>query len=181
MKKIVIRTLLAAVVLLSVAFYGLNASSTFAKSPTIMEFSTMVGVPRPYTGSINAIRGISGGGLPWVIGAAEGELKQSGKLELTVTGLVIDPNDPAAIAAGRAGMNPSASFKAIVSCQSLDATGAATVVNVSTDPFPATTGLASAGGGNAYVEAQLSLPSPCIAPIVFVTSPTGAWFAATGR
>jgi hypothetical protein len=26
----------------------------------------------------------------------------------------------------------------------------------------------------------VDLPSPCIAPIVFVTSPNGAWFAATG-
>jgi hypothetical protein len=34
--------------------------------------------------------------------------------------------------------------------------------------------------GNAKVEAQLTLPQPCIAPIVFVTSAGGAWFAATG-
>jgi hypothetical protein len=26
----------------------------------------------------------------------------------------------------------------------------------------------------------LELPSPCLAPIVFVTSPGGAWFAVTG-
>ena len=181
MKKKIVRTLLVAIVLLSGAFYGLHASRTYAKSPTIMEFSTMAGVPRPYTGADNAIRGINGGGLPWVISSAEGELKQSGELELTVTGLVIDPNDPTAIALGRAGTNPIASFKAIVSCLSKDANGAANVVNVSTDPFPATTGPASAGGGNASVEAQVSLPTPCIAPIIFVTSPTGAWFAATGR
>jgi hypothetical protein len=52
--------------------------------------------------------------------------------------------------------------------------------NILTDPFPATTGLASAGGGNAKIEADLSLPSPCIAPIIFVTSAGGSWFAATG-
>jgi len=179
--KLVMRGLLAIVILLSVAVYGAGAASTYAKSPTIMEFSTMVGLPRPYTGSANAIRGISGGGLPWVIGTANGELKQSGKLELAVTGLVIDPNDPAAITAGRAGTNPSASFKVIVSCLSRDAAGVANVVNVSTDPFPATTGLAANGGGNAHIEAQLSLPAPCIAPIVFVTNPAGAWFAVTGQ
>jgi len=72
-----------------------------------------------------------------------------------------------------------ASCKAIVSCQSVVA-GAAAVVNVESPLAPATVGAASAGGGNATIEATLTLPSPCIAPIVFVTSPTGAWFAATG-
>ena len=35
------------------------------------------------------------------------------------------------------------------------------------------------GGGNASIEAHANLPHPCIAPIVFVASPGGAWFAAT--
>jgi len=30
-------------------------------------------------------------------------------------------------------------------------------------------------------DTMVGLPQPCIAPIVFVTSPTGAWFAATGK
>ena len=34
--------------------------------------------------------------------------------------------------------------------------------------------------GNADIRARVKLPEPCIAPIVFVASPTGAWFAATG-
>jgi hypothetical protein len=54
------------------------------------------------------------------------------------------------------------------------------VVNVFTDPFPATTGLAANGGGNASIEARIDLPRPCIAPIIFVTSPTFAWFSTTG-
>jgi hypothetical protein len=134
----------------------------------------MIGVPRPYTGAVNAIRGVPGGGLPWVVGFAEGELQADGKIEVTVRGLLIDPNDPAAIAAGRAGANPSPSFKAIVSCLSRDAGGNPTTVNVSTGLFPAD------AGGNAEIEETLSLPMPCIAPIVFVTSPAGSWFAATG-
>jgi hypothetical protein len=51
---------------------------------------------------------------------------------------------------------------------------------VQTDPFPATTGPASTGGGNAKIEADLALADPCIAPIVFVTSAGGSWFASTG-
>jgi len=81
------------------------------------------------------------------------------------------------LAAGtNAGNNPAASFRAIVSCL----TGAGGTENVMTDPFPATTGPASAGGGNSQIEADVTLPQPCIAPIVFVASATGSWFAATG-
>ena len=93
--------------------------------------------------------------------------------EVKVKGLVIDPNDPQAIAANLAGVNPSATFLAAVSCLAADGT----THNVFSDPFPATTGL---GGGDAKVEVQLTLPQPCIAPIVFVTSPGRAWFATTG-
>ncbi len=179
MKTLVHLALIAAITV-AAALFGLGVSNVRARIPHILEFDTMAGVPRPYTGSLNAIRGISGGGLPWVVGAASGELSQTGDLEVSVTGLVIDPNDPAAIAAGRAGTNPIPSFKAIVSCQTVTA-GAATVANVETGLFPATTGPATAGGGNAKIEAHLDLPQPCLAPIVFVTSPANAWFASTGR
>ncbi len=42
------------------------------------------------------------------------------------------------------------------------------------------TGPASAGGRNARIEATLALPTPCLAPIVLVTSVGGSWFAVTG-
>ena len=57
---------------------------------------------------------------------------------------------------------------------SKDADGNPTTVNVSTGLFPAD------AAGNSEIEETLSLPSPCIAPIIFVTNPGGAWFAATG-
>ena len=72
--------------------------------------------------------------------------------------------------------NPSPTFRGLVSCVNPDGT----FTNVLTDPFPATTGQASAGGGNSEIEADVTLPSTCIAPIVFVTSGTGSWFASTG-
>jgi hypothetical protein len=141
-----------------------------AKTPKILEFDTMVGVTQAFTGAQNPIRGINGGGLPWTIARGTGELTTSGELEVKVQGLVL--------AAGpSAGSNPVPSFRAIVSCLG----GDASVQNITTEPFPATTGPASSGGGNAKIEADLTLPQPCIAPIVFVTSPTGAWFASTGR
>jgi len=174
MRKAILVSLAVVMILSGVLFSGQFSRAT-AKEPKILEFITMVGVPRPYTGSTNAIRGINGGGLPWVVSSAFGELKMNGAIEVKVTGLVIDPNDPAAIAAGRAGTNPVASFKAVVSCLSKDASGAAITVNVATSNFPATP------TGNSTIEDKVTLPQPCIAPIIFVTSPTGAWFAATGN
>lgn len=171
--------LLAALVLVFGAIATRPAQHVFAGEPKILEFETMIGVPAAYTGTKSPIRGVNGGGLPWVISSAEGELKASGKLELSVTGVVFDPNDPS-VPADRKGRNTVTSFRAIVSCQTV-VNGLPAVVNVMTDPFPATVGLATEGGGNASVETQLNLPSPCIAPIVFVTSPTGSWFAATGK
>ncbi len=171
----------ATALLLASALYAAQFSSVGAKGHVIVKFDTMTGVSRPYTGPANAIRGVPGGGLPWVVESAEGELKQGGELEIEVRGLVIDPNDAVAIARGLAGTNPSATFKAIVSCLSTDASGAAVTVNVATDPFPATTGLVSAGAGNSNIRAHVSLPQPCIAPIIFVASPTGSWFSSTGN
>ena len=179
MRKKVLVIPVAIAALVAVLFVAFAPTAT-AKDFTILEFNTMVGVPRPYTGATNAIRGVPGGGLPWVIGSGEGELKANGKLEIRVTGLVLDPSDPTVIASGRAGTNPIPNFKAIVSCLSKDASGNATTVNVSTGLFPAST------TGNASIEATVALPKPCIAPIVFVTSPPstsapiGAWFASTG-
>jgi hypothetical protein len=167
MKKYIV-LVLAMVLALSLVFAGSSYSRATAKGSNILEFGTMVGVPVPYTGATNAIRGVPGGGLPWAIGSANGELNSRGKLEITVRGLVL-------AAGANTGKNPIPNFKAIVSCQSTDASGNPTIINVSTGLFPADT------KGNSQIEATVSLPKPCIAPIIFVTSPTGSWFAATGQ
>ena len=173
MKRFMLVTL-TLVVALSVFLFAGSVSTASADQSKVLEFNSMIGVPRPYTGGTNAIRDIPGGGLPWVLKSADGELKTNGKIEVKVRGLVIDPNDPAAIAAGRGGTNPSPSFKVIVSCLSKDAAGNPTIANVATGLFPAD------ASGNAEIEDTITLPSPCIAPIIFVTNPAGAWFATTG-
>ncbi len=155
---------------LAVAFNVGPFSQVRAKQPKILEFDSMVGVPQALTGTQSPIRGVNGGGLPWAIGAAHGEITAAGHLEIEVRGLVL--------AAGmNSGRNPIASFRGLVSCLRNDGT----VANVLTEPFPATQGFAAEGGGNADIEADLALPDPCLAPIIFVTSPGGAWFAVTGR
>src|ERR1044071_7915730 len=161
---------LAAFLIIS-TFFALPASSAAAKGPKILKFDTMVGVPAGLTGAQSQVplRGINGGGIPWTVADASGELRANGHLEISVQGLVL-------AAGANAGSNPSATFRGLVSCVKSDGTFA----NILTDPFPATTGPASAGGGNAEIVADVALPQPCIAPIIFVTSGTGSWFAATG-
>src|SRR5512138_339424 len=146
---------------------------------TVFELERMTGVARPYVGTQNPVRGVSGGGLPWVLKKGEARLGTDGVLAVEVEGLVFDPNDAAVQARGVRNTNPVTAFRAIVSCQTIDATGAAAVVNVSTAAYPATTGALADGAGDARFSEAIALPSPCYAPIVFVTSPAGAWFAAS--
>lgn len=170
MKKFLLITL-SAIMFLS-AFFAGSVSSATAKEPKILEFDTMIGVPSNLTGAASqpVLRGIRGGGLPWVLSSAHGELTTSGKLQIEVQGLVL--------AAGtNTGSNPSPVFRALVSC--LGSNG--TPQNILTGPFPATTGPASTGGGNAKIETNVDLPETCIAPIIFVTNDGGSWFAATGN
>ncbi len=174
MKKLFPVSIALALVLSIIFFAASAATPVTARETKMLEFSGMLGVPRPYTGATNAIRGVPGGGLPWVISSAEGELRSNGRLVIIVRGLLIDPNDPAAIAAGRGGTNPSPSFKAIVSCMSMDENGNPVTTNISSSSFPAN------AMGNATIKETLVLPNPCIAPIIFVTSPAGSWFASTG-
>ncbi len=149
-----------------------TAVSTRPDRATILEFDTMTPVTGPYVGATNPIRGVPGGGLPWMIKAATGSLKSGGHLRVTVRGLVLA--DLPSVPAADRGINPVADFRAIVSCQSIGAGDTATITNVSTAEFPAST------AGNSDIDATVSLPQLCIAPIVFVTSPTGSWFATTG-
>ncbi len=143
-----------------------GAAAAQSSDAVALEFKTMAGVSGPFVGAANPIRGVNGGGLPWAIDQGRGELRANGALEVKVKGLVL--------AAGAAvGTNPVPNFRAIVSCMTT-VDGAPATANVATGLFPATV------TGDAEIEAVLTLPSPCFAPIVFVTSPTQAWFAVTG-
>jgi len=139
---------------------------------TILEFRTMAGNSGVFIGATTPIRGINAGGAPWTFapgGRARGELRGDGRLEIEVRGLVL-ADDPAVPVTQRL-TNPVPNFRAIVSCVSTDGMDH----NIMTGLFPADT------AGNSNIEATVQLPASCIAPIVFVTSPGGGWFAATGR
>ena len=159
-------------ILFSTLFFAGGAPAASARDAKVLQFSTMVGIPPALVGAASQgpLRGLSGGGIPWMLTSAMGSLTASGRLKIEVEGLVL--------AAGpNAGSNPVAFFRGAVSCVKSDGT----VANVFTDLFPATTGPAALGGGDADIEANVALPEPCIAPIVFVTNPNNAWFAATGN
>lgn len=169
------RVAMAAIVaFVAAAPSGVAVNAAENNQSKILDFDTMVGVAVPYTGSMNAIRGIAGGGLPWVIARGVGKLRVSGEIKVDVRGLVLDPNDPTVISRGLAGVNPSPVFKAIVSCMSTDEFGNPVIANRDTVTFPAD------AAGNSRIDDRVDLPEPCIAPIVFVTSGGGSWFAATG-
>ena len=142
----------------------------------ILEFDTMVGVSDPFLGSINAVldRLVRGAPLPWVISRVEGEVKTNGKVEIDVFGLVL-ADDPRVPANQRLHTPPNFNFRALVSCVTKDNTGKAVVANVSTGNFPASP------LGDAIIEAEVDLPSPCIAPVVFITTTGGSWLAVTGH
>ena len=160
MKKLVV-----ALAVLALGIVGIASTAGSAEPVTTLKASTMVGVTGPYVGASGTpIRGVLGGGIPWNIDEGKVVLSADGFLEIKVEGLVL----------ATTGTNPVTTFRGLVSCQTIDGTGAATVTNVSTDPFPAST------AGDSKIAQTLDLPDPCIAPIVFVTSPGGAWFAATG-
>jgi hypothetical protein len=99
-------------------------------------------------------------------------LSANGELQVRVRGLVIDPANPTAIQLHLAGINPVPTFKVLVSC--LTPTGDPNGTVISGGTFPASR------AGNMEAETHVTLPSSCIAPLIFVTSPGNAWFAVTG-
>jgi hypothetical protein len=130
---------------------------------TLLSFHSMTTVTGAAVGAVND-RGITGGGKPWQITAGSGELDRNGHLHVSVTGLVIP-------VAPFNGTNPLGQFAAIVSCE----TPHHGIVNILTAP------VATSSVGNATIDTTVSLPHPCIRPIVFVTSAGGSWFAMSNR
>jgi hypothetical protein len=148
------------VLVLTIGALGLLAATAVPsmadEGGNLTDFSSMTPVTGTAVGTVND-RGIKGGGLPWAITSGTGTVSHQGTVDVTVTGLVIP------VVGNR---NPVPLFKATVSCL-----GPEGVVNVSTGTFPASS------AGDAHIHAAIALPHPCKQPIIFVTAPTGQWFA----
>ncbi len=131
----------------------------------------MRGVQAPFLRSF-AIRDVRGAGAPWIIDRGDVRIQEGGRLRVRVEGLVLDP---ATVPPPRGGTNPVANFRAIVSCiDGVDFSDNPTFTNIVTERFPADE------EGDARLDTMIELPDPCFGIIVFVTSPGGSWFAATG-
>ena len=159
---------IAALALLLVAQASLVSASD---DDAVIKWDTMVGVPAGLTGAQSQVplRGISGGGVPWTLNEGHGKLTESGELKIKVDGLVL-------AAGANAGSNPSATFRAFVSC----VRGDGTFQNILHRRLPGDDWPRHCRGRRRTIKTSVSLPSPCIAPIVFVTSAGGSWFASTG-
>ena len=154
------RLFVAAVGALSLLGAGAVSVNADGEGDGLISFNSMTPVTGAAVGAVND-RGLTGGGLPWVITSGTGSVDLAGNVSVTVKGLII-PSPPLPVA-----KNPVPFFKAIVSCLTEDDA----VVNVSTANFPASM------AGDSTIIGHVNLPSTCDDPIVFVTSPGGAWFA----
>ncbi|HEY6875704.1 MAG TPA: hypothetical protein VI384_05030 [Candidatus Dormibacteraeota bacterium] len=139
-----------------------GASSAAAdEGGTLVRFESMTPITGAAVGAVND-RGLTGGGLPWMISSGIGSVDRRGNVDVTVHGLVL-------AAGANAGKNPIGSFAATVSC--LTPHG---IVNVTTGLFPATV------SGDSSIHDTVALPHPCKSPQVFVGAVLGGhfrWFA----
>ena len=168
MRKLVAATAVALLALVGIALQG-TASGSGGKD--VLKWEVMAPVDGPFVGTGTPVRKLAGGGFPWEIDRAKGELRTDGALEVRVEGLVLARKAP--VPPALQGTNPVPQFRAIVSC--LTPESPVDGENVATAPFDASP------EGDARFKGSVELPDPCVAPIVFVTSPANQWFAVTGR
>jgi hypothetical protein len=160
-----------ALVGLAAGAYAQMSHSNHHDPKVMLTWGGMYGVDGGLLGATHAIRGVVGDDSPWEVAkSAKGSLSTAGQLSITVRGLVFkdDPSVPVELR----GKNDETDFRALVSCMTEDSD---TPVNVVTEGFKAD------ANGNSNIKAKLTLPNPCVAPIVFVLAGSSdVWFAVTG-
>ena len=155
-----VRSVLVALLGAASLVVGSAAVAAAHQSPDLVSFDSMTTVTGSAVGTVND-RGIVGGGKPWVITSGSGDVHRDGTVHVSVQGLIIP-------ASAGFGFNPLGAFGATVSCVTPHG-----IVNLHTATATATS------AGDSTIDATLNapLPHPCLQPILFVTSPGGAWFA----
>lgn len=142
---------------------ALAVGSTVASDghPKVLD-ATLAGIPTSMTGQ--TFMGAVGGGAPWRIDSGRAKLWSDGRLAVEVEGLVL-------ASGAKEGTNPIPTGRALVAC------GGTVVAMSDSVPF--------SPEGNAEVDARLSLPASCLAPVIFFAGDTAGgatvvWFAVTG-
>lgn len=152
------RLLVGAVGALSLV--GVSTASVVAdEGGTVIHFTSMTPITGSQVGAVND-RGLTAGGIPWMITSGSGTVDRDGHVSASVTGLVL-------AAGAKMGTNPIGTFAAVVSCR----TTAQQIVNVQT------AGVTASTAGDAMINTTVALPHPCTTPEVFVG---GLLPAATG-
>ena len=153
-----IRTVRLAVALGLLAALVIGTGTVVARhgGPHKILDTRLVGLPTP--GMV--IAGVTGAGHAWSVKNGRAKLFADGRVDLHVHGLVLFPE----------GTQPAANVRVVVSC---NGGGAGNVIQSGLVPL-------SQPKGDAHFNARLTLPSPCLAPTIFVTSPGGTWFAVSG-
>ena len=152
-----------------VSFGAVRASDE--SNDTILQWHSMAAVQSPYFSifvPFTPIDGVGGGNARWIIDKGWGHLKANGDLRVHTRGLIL-PDPPFN------GQNVVPFFRVLIKCRSVDANGAANLVETFTENYPADT------AGNSDLITNVSLPSPCYAPSIFVMHfAAPRWFATTG-
>ncbi|MFO0753097.1 MAG: hypothetical protein U0411_07230 [Thermodesulfovibrionales bacterium] len=172
MRKIVmVIAFCAAIAFAAVAVAG-TENPDLKERKRILIFHTMSGVDGLFVKEENPVREVVGDELPWEIQFVWGKLNTIGHLEILVKGLVFkdDPSVPAELR----GINDETEFRGLVSCLT-EENGSVVTKNVTTQGFPATT------EGDSFINADIELPRPCVAPLIMILAGSeDKWFAMTG-
>ena len=154
---------------LALAAVAVSRASAADDDDKVLQWKTMAAVQPPYLGATNPVDGVGGGNAPWAITKKGwGHLTKDGGLEIHVRGLIL-PGPPFN------GVNVVPFFRALVVCRSVDSAGNAVRIETYSGPFPASE------EGDSDIETTLALPTPCVAPTVFVMHPDfPRWFATLG-
>ena len=148
----------------STSSQGSSSSSGSSNWDEELLESTVVGLPASFIGV--AVRGVTGGGVAWVVAEGEIELdREDGELEVEVEGLLITGTGTAADGTTGSVTDVAASL----TCE-----GAGVVATTGLFPLSA--------AGDAEIEDEITIPSSCVGPIILIraNSATGPWIAVSG-
>lgn len=150
---------------------GVTLAATLPASGTGRDVfrSDLVGSP----GANRPVRTVNSGGVPWVVAAgSETRLTGDGRLRADIRGLLITGTGGALD--GTTG--PVTQVVAALTCTNAASgdAGAPSIVATATAPLSA--------AGNARIDENVAVPSPCIAPVVLIraNAAAGPWIAASG-